>query len=78
MSHAVTKMVKNFMVTVMSDAEGVEVAIKARFEFKRPESRTTATLVHWGSSKLVIFVAPLNLSTHLFFIFFIHNFYPVD
>lgn len=76
MSHAVTKMLKNFMVIVMSDAEGVEVAIKARFEFKRLESRTTATLVHWGSSKFVIFAAPLYLSTHLFFIFSIHRLLP--
>ena len=38
MNHEATKMVKNFMVIVMSDAEGVDVAIKARFKFKRPES----------------------------------------
>ena len=35
-NHAVTNRVKNFMAFVMSDAEGVEDAIKARFEFKRP------------------------------------------
>ena len=74
-----TKMVKNFMVVVMSNAEGIEVAIKARFKFKRPESRTTVTLIHWGSSKFIIFALPLHLSIHLFFIFFSFvDSYPID